>query len=115
VEDCIFCKIASGEIPVAFVYEDEQVVAFNDAQPQAPVHVLIVPREHHSDPGDDVSPQLAAALMAAIPKVAEVAGVAGSGYRVIVNAGPDARQSVPHLHIHVMGGAPMSHGMVTFS
>jgi histidine triad (HIT) family protein len=115
VEDCIFCKIAGGEIPVPFVYEDEQVVAFNDAQPQAPVHVLIVPREHHSDPADGVSPALAAALMAAIPKVAEVAGIAASGYRVIINAGPDARQSVPHLHIHVMGGGPMSHGMVTFS
>lgn len=115
MEDCIFCKIAGGEIPVPFVYEDEQVVAFNDAQPQAPVHVLIVPREHHSDPADGVSPALAAALMAAIPKVAEVAGVAASGYRVIINAGPDARQSVPHLHIHVMGGGPMSHGMVTFS
>jgi histidine triad (HIT) family protein len=115
VEDCIFCKIAAGEIPVPFVYEDDLVVAFNDAQPQAPVHVLIVPREHHSDLADDVSPELAAALMAAIPKVAALAGVAASGYRVIVNTGPDAMQSVPHLHIHVLGGAPMSHGMVTIS
>lgn len=115
MEDCIFCKIAAGEIPVPFVYEDDLVVAFNDAQPQAPVHVLIVPREHHSDLADDVSPELAAALMAAIPKVAALAGVAASGYRVIVNTGPDAMQSVPHLHIHVLGGAPMSHGMVTIS
>lgn len=115
MEDCIFCKIANGDIPVPFVYEDEAVVAFNDAQPQAPVHVLIVPREHHTGPGDAVSADLAAALMAAVPKVAEIAGVAGSGYRTIINCGPDARQSVPHLHIHVMGGAPMSHGMVVFS
>jgi histidine triad (HIT) family protein len=115
VEGCIFCTIAGGGIPVPFVYEDEFVVAFNDAEPQAPVHVLVVPRTHHSDLADDISPELAAALVAAVPKVAGIAGIAESGYRVIINCGPDARQSVPHLHIHVLGGALMSHGMVTFA
>jgi histidine triad (HIT) family protein len=115
VDDCIFCTIVSGGIPVPFVYEDGHVVAFNDAQPQAPVHVLIVPRTHHTGPADGVSCELAAALLAAVPKVAEIAGIADSGYRTIVNCGPDARQSVPHLHIHVLGGAQMSQGMVEFS
>jgi histidine triad (HIT) family protein len=114
VEDCIFCKIAGGGIPVPFVYEDEYVVAFRDAQPQAPVHVLIVPRVHHTGPGDDVPPELAAALLGAVPKVADATGIATSGYRTIVNCGPDARQSVPHLHMHVLGGATMTHGMVGF-
>jgi histidine triad (HIT) family protein len=114
VEECIFCKIAGGGIPVPFVYEDESVVAFADAQPQAPVHVLIVPRAHHTGPGDGVTPELAAALFAAVPKVAEVMGIAGSGYRTIINCGSDARQSVPHRHVHVLGGAAMTHGMVGF-
>jgi histidine triad (HIT) family protein len=112
VEDCIFCKIAGGEIPVPFVYEDEHVVAFNDAEPQAPVHVLIVPRRHYRTLADGVPAEVAAALCAAVPKVATATSISESGYRVIVNNGPDARQSVPHLHVHVLGGAPMTHGMV---
>lgn len=115
MEDCIFCKIAGGQIPLPLIYEDEWVVAFNDAQPQAPVHVLIVPRTHHADVGDEVSAGLASALVAAIPKVAGIAGVAASGYRTIINSGADARQSVPHLHVHVLGGALMTHGMVGFA
>lgn len=74
MEDCIFCKMASSEVPVAFVYEDADVVAFDDLHPQAPVHVLIVPRSHHTGPGDGVSADLAAALMAAVPKVAALTG-----------------------------------------
>ncbi len=112
VDDCIFCKIASGEVPVDFVYEDADVVAFNDAEPQAPVHVLIIPRSHHTCLADGVSADLAAALLAAVPKVAELAGVADSGYRTIVNCGRDSRQLVQHLHFHVLGGAPMGHGLV---
>lgn len=115
MEDCIFCKIASGEVQVPLLYEDEHVVAFRDAQPQAPVHVLVVPRTHHRCLDDGVAPELAAALLAAVPRVAALSGVAESGYRTIVNCGPDARQSVPHLHVHILGGAPMSHGMVEFS
>lgn len=114
MDDCVFCKIANGEIPVPLVYEDELVAAFRDAEPQAPVHVLVVPKVHYRDLADGVPAEVAAALCAAIPKVAEATGVAGSGYRVIVNNGPDAQQSVQHLHVHVLGGAPMTHGMVSF-
>lgn len=114
MEDCVFCKIARGEIPATFVYEDEHVVAFDDLSPQAPVHTLVVPRTHHTDLGDDVPAELMAAIFCAVPRVAAVKGVDESGFRVIVNAGPDANQTVPHLHVHVLGGRPMGHGMVQF-
>ncbi len=115
MSDCIFCAIASGAIPARFVYEDDLVVAFDDISPQAPVHTLIIPREHHANLADGVSPELAAALLAAVPKVAEMKGVAHSGYRVIVNTGTDALQTVQHLHLHVMGGRAMHHGLVGFA
>lgn len=115
MEDCIFCKIVRGEVPSTFVYEDEQVVAFDDLTPQAPVHTLVIPREHHRDMGDGVGDELMAALFSAVPKVARAKGVAERGYRVIVNSGSDANQTVKHLHVHVLGGRPMAHGMVIFS
>jgi len=115
VEDCIFCKMAAGEIPVSFVYEDDTVVAFDDISPQAPVHTLVIPRDHYAHLGDGVPQDTVAALFAAVPAVAEIKGIAVSGYRLIVNAGPDANQTVPHLHLHVLGGKPMSHGMVRFA
>lgn len=114
-ETCIFCKIAAGEIPAKAVYEDELVFAFDDLSPQAPVHTLIIPRTHHADLADGVSDEMLAALFAAVPKVAEAKGIAHSGYRVIVNNGEDARQTVKHLHVHVVGGAPMTHGMIDLS
>lgn len=115
MSECVFCKIVAGEIPARVVYEDEHVVAFDDISPQAPVHTLVVPREHHEHLGDRMSPELLGALFSAVPKVAAVKGVAESGYRVIVNCGPDANQTVPHLHVHVMGGREMAHGMVQFA
>src|SRR5512139_862561 len=115
MDDCIFCKIANGEIPVPFVYEDERVVAFDDASPQAPVHTLVVPRAHVVNFGDDgATPELLAAVFSALDEVASRKGVADSGYRVIVNNGADANQTVQHLHVHVMGGREMAHGMVRF-
>lgn len=114
MDDCIFCKIAAGEIPATFVYEDELVVAFDDVSPQAPVHTLVIPREHHADLSDGLSDELLVALFRAVPEVAEAKGVADSGYRVIINNGHDANQTVKHLHIHVMGGRSMAHGMVAF-
>ena len=114
MEDCVFCKIARGEIPTQAIYEDELVIAFNDLSPQAPVHALVIPKEHYLHLGDGVPSQTIAGLFGAVPEVARRTGVAGSGYRVIVNAGPDANQTVPHLHVHVMGGREMSHGMVAF-
>ena len=115
MDDCIFCKIAAGDIPASFVYEDEHVVAFDDITPQAPVHTLVIPRRHYTSLQDEVPLEVLAAVFTAVRTVAGIKGVASSGYRVIVNCGPDANQTVPHLHVHVLGGRPMSHGMVNFS
>lgn len=112
--DCIFCKMVAGDIPVSFMYEDDHVVAFDDISPQAPVHTLVVPREHHVHMGDGIGPELMGAIFSAIPAVAAEKGVAESGYRIIVNNGSDANQTVGHLHVHLVGGRPMAHGMVTF-
>lgn len=112
--DCIFCKIASGEIPCRKVYEDDAVLAFDDITPQAPVHVLIIPKRHFDHLSDDVPADVLARLFAAVPEVARIKCVDGPGYRVIVNTGDDANQTVRHLHVHVMGGRKMSHGMVVF-
>jgi histidine triad (HIT) family protein len=106
--------MVSGEIPATLVYEDEQVIAFDDISPQAPVHTLIVPRTHVVNLSDPAAAALTDAIFSAVPKVAVIKGVADSGYRVIVNNGPDANQTVQHLHIHVMGGRGMAHGMVSF-
>lgn len=115
MDDCIFCKIASGAIPATYVYQDDHVVAFDDLSPQAPVHTLVIPRSHHEHLGDGVSAELMAALFAAVPRVASAKGISDAGYRVIVNCGPDANQTVKHLHVHVMGGRSMAHGMVLFA
>ncbi len=113
--ECVFCMIANGTIPATIVWEDEHVVAFRDLHPQAPVHVLIIPRRHYSGMEDEVPAEAHAALCAAAPAVARATGVAESGYRLIVNTGPDAGQTVAHLHVHLLGGAPMSEGMVTLA
>lgn len=115
VGDCIFCKVGRNETPARVVYEDESVVAFNDIAPQAPVHVLIIPRRHFVNLNDDLPPEIATALCSAVPKVARLVGVAESGYRLIVNNGRDANQTVPHLHFHLLGGKRMTHGMVRFA
>lgn len=112
MNDCIFCRIARCEIPASIVYEDDAVVAFRDLSPQAPEHVLVVPRAHYSGLDDDVPPEVLGGLLAAAPRVAKAVGIASSGYRVIINTGPDAGQTVSHLHMHVLGGAVMSEGMV---
>ena len=110
MEDCIFCKIARGEIPSTIVYEDDLVFAFEDLNPQMPVHTLIIPREHHANIGDDVPDDLMGYLFNTVKKVAKIKGIDQSGYRVIVNTGSDAQQTVHHLHVHVLGGAPMNSG-----
>lgn len=112
MSDCVFCMIASGEIPSALVYADDDVVAFDDIAPQAPVHTLIVPRVHYSTLADDVPDEILLALLRAVPAVAEAKGVAEDGYRVIINTGDDAGQTVHHLHVHVIGGRPLGEGMV---
>lgn len=115
MDDCIFCRVARGEIPASVVYENDVLVAFDDISPQAPVHTLIIPRTHIANLSEPIDPDVLAELFAAVPEVAKVKGVLDSGYRVIVNSGPDANQTVHHLHIHVMGGRAMAHGMVTFA
>ena len=104
--DCIFCKIANGEMGT-LVYEDETVAAFNDLSPQAPVHVLIIPKKHIariSDVRDGEDACLMGHIMVAANKIAAERGVAESGYRVVANCNEDAGQSVWHIHFHLLGG-----------
>ncbi|MEQ3362225.1 histidine triad nucleotide-binding protein [Raoultibacter massiliensis] len=115
MQDCIFCKIAAGEIPSTIVYEDDRVLAFEDLNPQMPVHTLIIPKEHYANIGDGISDELLGYVFNTVKKVAEIKGIADSGYRVIVNTGSDAQQSVHHLHVHVLGGAPMNSGSPALS
>lgn len=111
MEGCLFCSMIDGSIPVTLVYEDENVIAFDDIAPQAPVHTLVIPRTHVADISE-ADEELLGRLFAAVPAVAAAKGVDQSGYRVIVNTGADAGQTVPHLHVHVIGGRHLGHGMV---
>ena len=110
MNDCLFCKIAAGEIPSTKVYEDEQVLAFRDIAPQAPVHVLVIPKKHVSGWYDakDEDDALLAHLMRVAASVAKMEGVVDSGFRVVSNCGADAQQTVRHLHLHVLGGRTMA-------
>jgi histidine triad (HIT) family protein len=109
MSDCIFCKIVRGEIPSEKVYEDEAVLAFRDIHPQAPVHVLVIPKTHIASANaiDGENSGLVARCFEAIPTIAAQAGLVG-GYRVITNCGADAGQTVHHLHFHVLGGGMLS-------
>jgi histidine triad (HIT) family protein len=104
--DCVFCKIAAGELPAAIVMSDDEFVAFRDVHPKAPVHLLVVPRRHVAslDRVDELAPGTSARLLHFIAAVAREADVDETGYRVITNTGPDAGQEVHHLHWHVIGG-----------
>lgn len=111
-EDCVFCKIAAGEIPADKVYEDDLVLAFRDLSPQAPVHVLVIPKEHHDSIVDDIPDRTLAAMVAAVAKVAESEGVARTGFRTIANTGKAAGQTVMHAHLHVLGGEDLGEGLL---
>jgi histidine triad (HIT) family protein len=107
--DCLFCKIAARQIPAAFVHEDDEVVAFRDIAPQVPTHVVLVPRAHVAGL-NDLTPELAPLVgrVALVAKdLAGQLGIAGSGWRLVANCGPDAGQTIHHLHFHLLGGAPM--------
>ena len=110
MDNCLFCKIIAGEIPSDKVYEDEQVYAFRDINPQAPVHVLIVPKKHMANILE-CDAESAAALTRAIRAIAKQEGVDESGFRVISNCGRDGAQSVNHLHIHLLGGQQLPERM----
>lgn len=108
MDPCLFCKIVQGEIPADIVYEDEYVLAFEDVHPQMPVHTLIIPKQHFRSMNDDVPVDIMGHLFKAVKTVADLKGIAESGYRVIVNTGQDAGQTVHHIHVHVLGGEEMN-------
>jgi histidine triad (HIT) family protein len=106
-ENCVFCKIGAGEIPTSKVYEDEYVIAFDDMEPLMPVHTLIIPKDHYANIGDNVPEETLGKVFAAVVKVAKIKGIDKSGYRLTINTGEDASQSVLHFHVHLMGGGWM--------
>lgn len=108
--DCVFCQIVAGEIPADILHRDDRVVAFRDISPQAPVHVLIIPREHISYLSDLTGEQsaLAGHMFGVANQLARSEGIADSGYRVVVNCGEQGGQLVPHLHMHLLGGRELS-------
>lgn len=112
MDNCLFCKIVKGEIPSSKVYENDLVYAFKDINPQTPFHVLVVPKKHVSSVADiaQLNNDEIAACLHAVSKIAADAGLSG-GFRVISNCGPDACQSVPHLHFHILGGCRMADRM----
>ena len=108
--DCLFCKIIAGEIPSNKVYEDEYTFAFRDINPQAPVHILIVPKKHMANILE-CDAQTAAHLTEAIGKIAKQEGLAEDGFRALTNCGENGCQSVKHLHVHLLGGKKLSETM----
>jgi histidine triad (HIT) family protein len=106
--DCVFCKIAGGEIPCRKAYEDEQVLAFYDLEPQAPVHILIIPKKHIASPAE-ITPENSAVVAHIYEVAAKLAGELNlvDGFRVVCNSGRDGGQTVPHLHFHLLGGRSM--------
>lgn len=109
-EECIFCKIAAGEIPSTKVYEDDAVLAFEDLNPMMPVHTLIIPKEHYDNIADSIPDETMARLMQTVGTVADLKGIRESGFRVIINTNDDACQTVHHVHVHVLGGSAMNDG-----
>jgi histidine triad (HIT) family protein len=110
MSDCLFCKIMAGEIPSEKVYEDDDVYAFNDINPQAPTHVLIIPRKHIATTNDlkTEDEALVGKLFTVAAKIAKERGIDQSGYRSVFNCNSDAGQMVFHVHLHLLGGRPMS-------
>ena len=112
MSNCLFCKIVAGEIPSTKVYEDETVFAFRDIAPQAPTHILVIPKTHIPSV-DGVTAEnsaVVAHIFEVIPAIAAAEGLTG-GYRVVSNCGPDAGQTVPHLHFHILGGKTLNTDM----
>ena len=109
-DNCIFCKIIAKEIPAQIVYENEHVLAFDDLNPQAPCHVLVIPKKHITS-GNDMTPEdreCLGAMLLAGSKVAQIKGIADDGYRFVMNTGQDGGQSVYHIHLHVLGGRALT-------
>jgi histidine triad (HIT) family protein len=108
--ECLFCRIVAGEIPATVVREDDATVAFRDINPQAPTHVVVIPRAHHADAGAlaAADPALAGAVLSAAAQVASAEGITADGYRLVFNTGAGAGQTVFHAHCHVLGGRAMT-------
>lgn len=108
-EGCLFCRIAAGEVPATVVREDDEVLAFRDIDPKAPTHVLVIPRRHIASVNELTAEDhdLVGKLFAHANAIAGEEGIAESGYRLVMNMGPDAGQSVAHIHLHVLGGRRM--------
>lgn len=109
MENCLFCKIAAGEIPSTKVYEDEKILAFRDIAPQAPTHILVIPKSHIASVAEitEENADLVAHIFTVIPQIAKAEGLE-QGYRVVSNCGPDAGQTVFHLHFHILGGKALT-------
>lgn len=107
MENCLFCKIVKGEIPSNKVFEDEHVFAFYDINPQAPVHILVIPKTHVTSVAAVTDPQLVGRVMVKAAEIAREQGLEEKGYRLVTNHGPDAGQTVFHLHVHLLGGRSM--------
>ena len=108
--DCLFCKMVNGEIQPDVVFEDDEVLAFRDVSPQAPTHVLVIPKVHIATTNDldDSNAHLVGKLYLAARQIAEDEGIAEPGYRTVINCNPGAGQSVYHIHLHLLGGRPMT-------
>jgi len=110
MEDCLFCKIIKKEIPAQIVYENENMVAFEDINPQAPIHVLLIPREHFSSLNDipEEKKHILAELLLAARQIAKEKGISERGYRIVLNTEKDSGQAVFHIHFHLLGGRQMA-------
>jgi len=110
MSDCIFCRIAAGEIPAKIVWQDDEILAFHDVDPRAPVHVLIIPRKHIASVNelDDADAPTVGRMYTRARDLARELGVAETGYRLVMNTGPEAGQSVWHIHLHLLGGRRMT-------
>ena len=113
MSDCIFCKIVNGDIPSTKVYEDESVIAFKDLNPQAPVHILVVPKKHYENVLDvEENDNKKLKIYLAINKIAKQEGFEKTGFRVINNCGKDAGQTVMHMHFHVIAGKKLGENII---
>lgn len=107
-EPCIFCKIARGEIPAQMVVNNKEIAAFRDLNPQAPTHILVIPKKHIASLDDAMDGDLLGKMLVLTAAIARQEGIAKTGYRVVTNTGKHAGQSVAHLHLHLLGGRDMS-------
>ncbi|MDD3264432.1 MAG: histidine triad nucleotide-binding protein [Dehalococcoidales bacterium] len=110
MEDCVFCKIVKGEIPCDKVYEDDQIIVFNDIHPQAPVHLLVIPKKHIKSIAvmNEKDVALVGQMVNIATRIAAAAGISAKGFRLVTNSGEEGGQVVPHLHWHILGGRQLS-------